>query len=224
MSAILAVRKQGSIELLTDSAAICGGTGKVLYFGKKQIATAIPACAIGATGAVRTCFEFERLLTEISAFDSLIERAAELWHAALSNSAEVAQYGGLIGFQALALAGWSEQREQLELYSLTSDESGLSENLTVLTTSPTPDTNAMLAGFIEALEADLEAFTAGDGIALFERIRRYPRQFATDTAPAVGGEIYQTTIKSNGTFTRVIHRWPDRVGERIEPEEKRHGP
>ena len=215
MSAILAVRKQGSIELLTDSAAICGGTGKVLYFGKKQIATAIPACAIGATGAVRTCFEFERLLTGISAFDSLIERAAELWHAALSNSAEVAQYGGLIGFQALALAGWSKQREQLELYSLTSDESGLSENLTTLAATPTSETSLMLLGFIDALEADIEAFTSGDGIALFERLRRYPRQFADTKAPAVGGEIYQTTVTRNGTFTRTIHAWPDRVGEQI---------
>ena len=215
MSAILAVRKQGSIELLTDSAAICGGTGKVLYFGKKQIATAIPACAIGATGAVRTCFEFERLLTGISTFDSLIERAAELWHAALSNSAEVAQYGGLIGFQALALAGWSKQREQLELYSLASDESGLSENLTVLVASPTTDTNEMLAGFVEALEADLEAFTADAGIALFEELRRYPRQFKDDTAPAIGGAIHHTTVTRHGTSTVVVHRWPDRVGEKI---------
>ena len=225
MTAVRAVRKERSIEMLTDSAVICGGTGKVLGFMPKQFAAAIPQCMIGATGDTRTVFEFGRRLhlRGIGTFDQLVEHAAELWRESL-DAAHSERWRDLVGFQALALAGWSKQREQLELYSLTSDESGLSENLTVLATSPTPDTNAMLAGFIEALEADLEAFTTEDGIALFEQLRRYPSQFAADTAPAVGGEIHRITITETGVSTKVVHRWPDQVGERIEPEEVRHGP
>lgn len=57
-----------------------------------------------------------------------------------------------------------------------------------------------------------------NAIALAERQRRIPvKGPGGRDVYSVGGFIQQTTVTDLGVFSRVIHRWPDKVGQEILP-------
>lgn len=53
-----------------------------------------------------------------------------------------------------------------------------------------------------------------DGLAIMEAQRAHPQLSNGDTC-YVGGFAQLTTIDATGVHSRVIHRWPDTVGEKV---------
>lgn len=59
------------------------------------------------------------------------------------------------------------------------------------------------------------------GARIMEFYRRIPiRSFADpekDPAHIIGGQVDLTVLTANDVFTATIHRWPDKIGEKIDP-------
>jgi hypothetical protein len=77
----------------------------------------------------------------------------------------------------------------------------------------TPSDDAIYAelGFLWSRAPD-DVDPAVDGLKVFEILRRHRVPGAM-----VGGFVQLTTVTRDEISTRVIHRWPDRVGEPISP-------
>jgi hypothetical protein len=52
----------------------------------------------------------------------------------------------------------------------------------------------------------------------FEDMRRLPVEMAGAPCHCVGGFIEQSTITASGIISRIIHAWPDDVGQPIDLE------
>jgi hypothetical protein len=82
--------------------------------------------------------------------------------------------------------------------------------------APLPSTNEMMARLnlpgVEALSIER------DGLRIANEQRRLPMPFPTGTPGCgVGGSLVLTTITTQMITQRIIHRWPDKIGERINP-------
>lgn len=210
MTAILAVRKADRVELFSDTAAIDVG-GVVIGFAAKQFLRP-PNTVIAFTGTVQTALEFVRRanLQGFDAFDGLIDCAETLWRESLQFANDPRA-----GLQAIVMAGRSDRRGQLELYSIDSIENRLEDGGDIFASGPCEDSGPILTAFSDKYKSDPEQIRPQAAITLFEDLRRSPRQFLHGTAPAVGGSIDHTIISHDGASTAVLHRWPDVVGERI---------
>lgn len=67
-----------------------------------------------------------------------------------------------------------------------------------------------------------EDYLADTGVTIFQYFRESPVQSfhqKADTAPGfiVGGQLDLTVVEEAGVRTRTIHRWDDKIGERIDP-------
>jgi hypothetical protein len=107
MSGLIGVCTETAIHLLTDGASVDAETGALAAQATKQFVAT--DTAIATTGYLPPGLRLATLANErCSAFDGIVAAAADLWiDARLGVPADIA-YG-------LLLAGWSRQRERLEM-------------------------------------------------------------------------------------------------------------
>ena len=131
----------------------------------------------------------------------------------------------------VVLAGWSHRREAFEVWDVfgrsppdwTEEQCREAPPLTLRqmkgTTAswPVPD-ETILKTLWPSNQGGL--LPADMAVPVMEAIRRktYPMPGAASAEyHAVGGFIQETGIGRDGLSTSIIHRWPDRIGERIDP-------
>ncbi|MBO0140221.1 hypothetical protein JZX87_03445 [Agrobacterium sp. Ap1] len=130
----------------------------------------------------------------------------------------------------LFLGGYSDERAAWETYHVFirgENPFALVEGSGTVTTcpwffaDPWPSEDELLsAGLLQDGKISLSA--DDDGLSSFmEAVRRTPYQLhLSDESPVgygVGGFILRTDITSDGTSHRLLRRWPDMIGEKIDP-------
>jgi hypothetical protein len=219
LTAINALARGSRAFLLTDTAAY-GFDGVVTQFLAKVVTFPHIRCAFAARGCLKAIQTMAEELAPAQSFDDLIATSAR----PLREAHEAGSFDW--GEEAepefeLVVVGMSEARRRAEAYIITSVERGEAKPFVFrrhdIITAPSVAPEAMRAGGL---------FRGGDPaedlLALAEVQRAAAHPIATvrpdDRHFVVGGSAVLTEISEAGISQRVLRVWPDRVGERIQPQ------
>ncbi|QIO49635.1 hypothetical protein HA461_20420 [Rhizobium leguminosarum bv. trifolii] len=228
MSAFITLRLDDQVVILTDGAVypgyhdftIIGYANKVWTFPHLDMVVAwrgtSDLCGLLLYKKSHKWTSFDMLLRE------LVEHAEE----------ECDRFGtlwpGRDGACELAVCGWSDDRETFETYSFNMDTNAaickppqLTEQLYM---APFPDLSCMEALGIAA-NGHIN-ITAVDQLKLLMQAQRdtahymgHPGDDAdrAERGHCVGAFIQQTTLSRGHITSTIVKRWPDELGERIDP-------
>lgn len=182
----------GALINPADNVSVVGFTSKVM---------ALPHLdAIMATsGTVGASLNFYALIGSLSAidFDDLADRI----EAAVTPIAE--HFAGAILF----LVGWSERGKRMRGFIMNHEAMG----------NRPPFARQDIGEFLMPRPLN-ECLGTADMIALVESQRaNADRPQGLPPAHVVGCFLQETIVAKEGSKTRIIHRWPDVMGEKIEP-------
>lgn len=228
MTAINIIRQQHRISILTDT-ALYDREGVVHAFGQKaatiphlKVAIATRGAAI-LPGLMAAC-----LGMRFATFDALVEDGGPAVESLYNEFFALISGGGETELD-LYIAGWSEARKQPEVYELYSEFSPSLDGRTAWTFYPLEDGAFIMAPDPEEL-AD-HVFRPGwtverldpisDGLAIMEAQRQFTggaTSHEDGNLHLIGGAAVLTEIKEDGITQRVIRRWNDQIGEKINPE------
>ncbi|MCK1401967.1 hypothetical protein IVB45_17810 [Bradyrhizobium sp. 4] len=229
MTAINIIVKADCAHVFTDG-AFYSSAGILTHVGQKCFTLPTMDSALVIRGR---CDVMPLLINEIdkrcSDFDSVVEEVASALQAVTTMAAvvmpEVLHAGAFDPAFELWLIGYSTSRRAFETYILPTHDyhAGLiawqvgKVEGSICAPAPTADA-ARAAGLTE--QVGLDAFDpAVDGLKLLEIQRLVPSAFdmrhPAKVGCIVGGLAQLTTITREGIFTKVLKRWPDRVGQRI---------
>jgi hypothetical protein len=217
MSALVAVCKSDRIHILTDAACTWLANGTVSRFVSKQNTTAVPGCIIACMSYMPIAERFAELAAaRCRDFDALVAAADQIWRETL----EIVPGEGLDpedGKLGVAFAGWSVERNWPEAHVIDLAESPKAFECSMFALGPTKAADDIVEAFIAKFGDAPDSFDPiRDGIATVEELRRRClTEFDHGAFPLVGGYIEHSEITRAGISTRIIHRWPDRVGENI---------
>jgi hypothetical protein len=199
VSALVAVRKSQSVEILADKTSvftdgvIAAIESKIIVLRTRQNLI----CVLGVLGWTTPGLMFADYVSErFTTFDGLIGHAQHAWREHRKRDVPSSdRYSVLI-------AGWSDKRQRAEAYSANNDD----------------DDGVFDFGSVMAEAATDAAIceTQGLGIPHFQALRRYTADLGCGPVRTVGGELEHWIITRTGIVSRIIHRWPDRVGRHIE--------
>lgn len=234
MTAINVFRGRRRVVVMTDGAAY-DRDGVVGGFGLKCAALPHLGAALATRGSMTALPFYAAILgSTFTTFDGLVARGAgtieaiydgRLYDFARSGESEI----------ELILAGWSTARGRAESYAIAStvSEWGIAgaepfqmQELPPATTAPT----ILEPGFAERLGFrsydDFEWFDpVKHGLLIMEQQRRQRHHCTTAKDGGehhiVGAFCLSTEIVEGQVLQRVLRRWPDMIGERIQPGEDR---
>jgi hypothetical protein len=227
MSAFIACKMADKIHLLSDGA----------QYSKDGVLSAItskcfPIGAHGGSHGVITGRGDARIVTSLA-------KAAE-WNALDFDDFidSIPGFEELLGGEPvpfeLAIAGWSGERERLELYLYCGHtfypwagcepfELHEVKDENILLAAPSPQDSTLMAMGWTPLPS-VEAFTPErDGVAFMQAQRRTLSndETAGHIDPGlffIGGHVACATVTRHGVENRIVHRWPeDRIGSKIHP-------
>jgi hypothetical protein len=189
----------------------------------------------------RECQSFDEALTRIA------QTAREVY-LSFPMAMGTLEFGAVEPDFDLIAAGWSKVRGRPESYLVSSHDRLVAREVTArawhlvelpdILIAP-PVTEVALASALiappttgkELTFADWKARYSTrpfrpdvDGVMLLNAQRRSPRELdprlGLGSGPVymVGGFIQVTSVSSQGTVSEVLHRWPDKVGGRIDPQ------
>jgi hypothetical protein len=221
MSAINVFLDPAAAHIVTDG-ALYERDGTLVAAGQKVATFAHLPAAI----AVRGASSFLPLLSiEINAsarsFDELLEIIVAKAEAVF---AVCAAMPGQARFKSVdvILAGWSETRECAEAYGLFNYPAHGAPSWQLVPLEGglvSPGDYAFHKGIqaagIDPLAADFDAATDGLRIVQAQRARAWPITGTAETAHIVGAFAQLTTVTQDAITTRILERWPDKMGQKI---------
>ena len=218
MSALLGIRHSGAALIMTDAAFYDLRDGAIRAISSKQIITP-NGILIAGGGLHLVATRFARLAAACANFDEAIRSAPELWAQATKDAPEWSK-----GMPcALIVAGWSEERQRVEVDGFNTPDGGATtqhfEDYTVIATGPNTEPLECVGEFVERFTdaAARDAFDPRrDGLALMEQLRRYPKKFEHGTQSAVGGFCQLSVVGRDGIGSMIIHHWRDLIGRPID--------
>lgn len=175
----------------------------------------------GAAEAVGTFAN--RLASDLGSFDAIVrDGAGYLAEEHADNAARWESGTGLADFR-LGLVGWSEERRRFDAYYLQSRDADGAPAFTFvrrdLVMAPELDPADIVALQIPkdgtAFSADAQAYLLR--IMAVQRHATTPRLGGGEPGHVVGGQVVATELTRTGITQRVVHAWPDRLGEPIQP-------
>jgi hypothetical protein len=201
---------QGGAAYLLSDGARCYRGGEIADIGSKVAAIFHLHMALGFTGAwYEGQFEkwaemFRRSADFISYLPEMAERAKEHWNR-LNDCDDY-------NFQVfVARYDWDRGEPALHIYS--TDDGGFGQfrkGMHAVRAFATPATAKppRAADLLDPAKFDIER----DAVGLLEAQRAviWPGGYR-----AVGGFVELTCVDRSGVNSRVLHRWPDKVGEKI---------
>jgi hypothetical protein len=223
MTAINVVQRPHAIHMLTDAASYTPD-GTLGAIGPK----AHPVPHLNAVFSSRGPRLFMPLVGEyifhaFASFDQMVDglvlhvrAATEAYAPTLQRCAHGASFD-------LVVAGWSTARKRPETYVLTDHEN---YGFAAWTLQPfgslliTP-WDADLAGRLKLTQAELagKLDPVKDGLRILEaqRFVKAIQRNETEAAHGVGGFAQLTTVTAENITTRILKRWPDPIGEKLDP-------
>lgn len=223
MTAINIFRKKASVSMLVDGAGY-----DALGIYRQPVLKCIPIphlrAAVATRGSEAATPLFASLLARFTSFDQALAEGAELIEDNFDDIQSVLKRSPEAECQ-IFLAGWSESKNAPESYVLTSffnPAQGLEpwefHPLEEASAAPLPSPSAIAAAGLAI--TSVERFNPViDGVKLMEA-QRATRVHVTadergDELCLVGAFAMLTTITAAGVEQRVIHRWADKIGERM---------
>jgi hypothetical protein len=223
MTAINVIQRPHAIHMLTDAASYMPD-GTLGMVGQK----AHPVAHLSAVFSSRGPQLFMPLMSEavfsaFSSFDEMIDGLVERVRTAVSAIAPTLALCAHGPNFDLVIAGWSTARRRPETYVLTDHANygfpawTLKPFGALLITPWTADldgrlklTRAELAGKLDPVK---------DGLRILEAQRFVKEIQRNETEPAygVGGFAQLTTVTAENITTRILKRWPDPIGEKLDP-------
>lgn len=209
MTAIVAVRTPDGVAIFSDG-AVCDGQGVMDGVSTKPIVLPhLPAvlalrCGLPVHDAAARAAD-----ARYGNFDQLLAEFLPVLKAEMDAMPEE-EFGPLGRDLDGILAGWSLERERPELYLIREgDVSGLPWGLVEAPLVVMP-MDAEVAGSLASEGIDLRHPDITNiepwGVSVMEKMRgRYP----------VGGFIQLTALTREMTISRIVLRWPDRLGDRL---------
>jgi hypothetical protein len=204
MTAFLAVRQPDSVTILIDGASY-DPSGVVVRLAPKFV-TLPGSNSVLVTRGLQTpielldrLFPFESLRTMMTRADVIVSSARR---------AGRHQHGPIGAFEVL-IAGVENGRAR---YFYSPSEGNFRElDDFYFAAGPVLDVRTMLAAGCQPLDDAAEFDTFKHGLPMMEAFRRTP----IDGLYGVGGFVTETRIGVNGIRSRIIHRWPDEIGQKI---------
>jgi hypothetical protein len=236
MAALNVIRQREAVHIISDG-VFCDKAGIVCEIGPNAFGLPHLPAALAIRGSTHFMpFLVHRLSRECRSFEELLAKITRL---ALEVHASFPMTFGTLGhgtvepdFDLIAV-GWLKSRGAPASYVLTSHDRVVARGLTsspwqllelpeVLIAPPIAEEQILASGWTVPHSA--ESFRPdADGVALVKVQRLWRRELdervgAMQQIHIVGGFIQVTTVSAEGVNSRVLHRWPDQVGRRIEPQ------
>jgi hypothetical protein len=231
MTAINTIRQSHAVHIVSDG-AVCNDDGIILEIGPNAFPLPHIPAAVAIRGATHFVpFLIYRLCRDCGSFDELL---AKIVGAALEVHISFPMMLGTLGFGNVApdfdlvVAGWSAARGKPESYLVTSrphekqSQPGAGYRLVdlpdVLIAPTISEQQIKAVGWTVPKSAD-EFKPDRDGLKLLEAQRLSATLPNTELGSprhyAVGGFVQLTTVSSHGIQIEILHRWPDKVGQRV---------
>lgn len=232
MSAIITLTRQHAVDVLTDGAAYDEDGILRAVVGKAIALPTLPA-VITARGPLLFLQAIAfRASAIFSSFDELVDGIEARFDELVDNVDELLAGSGQPACE-LYIAGWSARRNRPEAYlfrthsvdwtpekkisETISNEAGKLIELDVCSITPGPYVaDLKAAGFTG--DEDPDKLGPEDLLRIMEVQRRMSFDGTNGKFHGVGGLALLSSVTRDGVAQRVIHRWPDRVGELIKPE------
>lgn len=233
MSAINALVQRDAVHLLTDG---------LTYIHDEIIQTNSEKCislrgmraAIASTGPAGLSYLLAEMLERgCETFDEVVRKDREWWRGAFDWYIEN-QRAGASEYATVVLIGWLEREDRSACFSIElsnggataawiarnnphSDPDAVAHDLVELPilANPTPSIDELIAASWP-IGVDRDKRDAETDLLHMMEIQR--RKKMDDGLYYVGGEVTMTTITRDGVEQRLVHTWPDRVGEPVMPE------
>lgn len=233
MSALAIVRSDESVTIASDGAAYDGETGNLMAVVSKVAVMPEWSCIFanrgmgGATAVMQAELQLLAVRGDtIRDFDDVLNRIpalAERMHrdALATPGAPTAHFSFLIG-------GFSERRQRMESYTIRtrpiSDQPPFAlVGLPEIHLAPFPSLEAAAqAGITRPQELQHGHETVAEDYAV-RAVAACRLDRETDDAEGavgihyVGGFLQLTTLYRGEVHSRIVHRWPDPIGEPIDP-------
>ncbi|GJE46194.1 hypothetical protein [Methylobacterium soli] len=224
MTAINAIALGARGRLITDTAAY-DRHGVVTAFVNKTVVVPHLGMVFATRGALATRRTLSEELEAFASFDAVIAEGGEVLREAYQAGA-FAFAGAWEDNFDLIMVGWSPSRRQAEAYTLSSLSHGGSTPFAFrqlsLILAPDLDDSAMRRIGLKVGRSFDTSRPAHTLLEAIELQRRTPGPVgsgsAAETAYVVGGAAVLTEVSEAGIAQRIVKRWPDEVGRRIEPE------
>jgi hypothetical protein len=225
LTAINALALGSRAYLLTDTAAY-RFDGVVRHFVSKVATLSHLGCALATRGALPALQAAVEALRPCISFDEVVSTGPAL----LSEAYEAGEFDPGGGSEAefdLVLAGYSTDRRRAEAHTLSSLQNGDVPPFTLqrldLIMAPAPDAGDLVRAGIIA-RGQFRAPDPAAGLLRIMKIQRVTPGPAGSALPdskeyVVGGAAVLTEITAAGTLQRVLHRWDDTIGKKIQPTE-----
>jgi hypothetical protein len=236
MTAIAIVRQRSAIHVLSDGAFCDSDTGIVKFIGSKQWYSLDVPCVIVARGQPLYCaLVCSNMLVAAPQFDEFkphllehLKHRRQSWEAMAAKGASAAELEHVRQFE-ISVVGFSQKRDAFETWFVAGHD-GYGGDDGPAAWEPVNQTEPMRAGPIPSAEAmaslgwelpDVDDFEpVEDGRMLLEAQRRTLVQlYGTQREEPlcfVGGFAQLTTLTSDSITSRIIGRWPDKVGEPLD--------
>lgn len=232
MTAFAMIRLDDRIVIAADGAMYMPG-GQIAAFGSKILQLPhISAALVCAGPSFLLRYLNLKLGANLSCFDDLLCEAPEALHYAYEDFESDIEWKSPF---YMGLCGYSVERERFESYYLRSvdrEESGaFSLPGAAWELMPAPMAFAMPWPSDEACRRVLLITPVNEGYAfdpeiLAIKVIGASRFAASDGLHGegygvhlVGGFIEMVTIRKDLALSQIVHRWPDRIGEAIDPED-----
>jgi hypothetical protein len=203
VTAFICIPKQDRVDLLSDGACY-SPDGTVMAIGRKVVE--LPNCS--AAFVLRGDYVLHRNLKSFALCNSFRE-LVELAEWVLPEVNEILR--DHIGRWEIVIAG-VEQEPAVFCFQSWGDGLQRIEDDNWIG-APETSVRTMLECGFQRPDSMLDFDAVTHGIPLMEAFRRTPE----GELYGVGGLVSHTEISRDRVETRIIHQWPDRVGERIAP-------
>lgn len=235
MTAIAIVRGAEGLAFATDGLAI-DVTGRAAAVVSKAALFPEWSCVFANRGSAMATARMQNALQRlaysgacrIGGFDDVLALLPELSGAL---HAEILREGAVYPNFSFMIGGYSAERDRCESYSLRSQEFAYHDGvqdlvqapytlaeLPAMHFAPTPTRESAIAAGMRPPDQPLE-----DGVHMAVRAICAARldQGATTDDPAemhhVGGFVQLTTLFRDRLTSEIVHRWPDPLGEMVDP-------
>jgi hypothetical protein len=233
LSAIISLRQREAVHILCDGAVYDSG-GTLQGVLSKSFAIPHLSAVIAARGpAVALPFIATRLSTLFSSFDELAAGIEAELPKIIEDSETLFALSGATSTE-MAVIGWSEKDDIGKAFTIQTDDASETRaeyadieqpesfkliERPVAFALPAPSAEIMRAAGLRS-DIDIDKIVPEiDLLQIMEMQRQSLIEFNGQEIYVVGGLALLSTVRRGGTITqRVIHRWPDAIGELIQPE------
>jgi hypothetical protein len=228
MTAINVIRQANAVHILTDG-IVCNSEGIICEIGPNTFALPNLPAALAIRGPTQFMpFLVHRLSRECQSFDELLKTVVPVALEVHLSVPMTLGYGEVRPNFDLVVAGWSYERRRAESFVMTSqegpDQFGLTTAWQLLSLPDVLIAPSVGMAQIQSIgwrvPQSAEAFQPnidGPKLLMAQRLSKGLRGHSQNRdIDSVGGFVQLTTVHPEGVATTILHRWPDRMGQRIQ--------